>query len=85
MNFNPAIGSAAPAEITRLICGVDVQDGRLELEVVGWGRGEESWSVGDKVLWGDPSAPDTWAQLDAYWWAPARPLPSSARRRTEDQ
>ena len=59
-------GPAIPAEVALLTCGIDVQDDRLELEVVGWGRDEESWSVDYKVLWGDPSAPDTWSQLDAY-------------------
>ncbi|MCX8018807.1 MAG: phage terminase large subunit family protein, partial [Rhodocyclaceae bacterium] len=36
------------------------------LEVVGWGRDDDSWSVDYKVLWGDPSAPDTWSQLDGF-------------------
>lgn len=66
MERREAYGPAIPAEVALLTCGIDVQDDRLELEVVGWGRDEESWSVDYKVLWGDPSAPDIWAQLDAY-------------------
>ena len=50
--------------IVILTCGVDVQDNRLELEIVGWGRGEESWSIDYLILYGDPSTPELWAQLD---------------------
>jgi phage terminase large subunit GpA-like protein len=55
-----------PREVAILTCGVDVQSDRLELELVGWGRDEESWSLDYKVLWGDPSAPKAWEELDAY-------------------
>jgi len=47
-----------------LTAGVDVQDDRLEVEVVGWGAGEESWQIEYHVLYGDPSSPRLWAQLD---------------------
>jgi len=47
-----------------LTAGVDVQDDRLEVEVVGWGAGEESWSIDYRVLHGDPSSPQLWQQLD---------------------
>ena len=53
-----------PAGALALTCGVDVQRDRLELEVVGWGPGEESWSVARQVLWGDPDRPDVWEDLD---------------------
>jgi len=46
--------------------GVDVQANRLELELVGWGRGEESWSIDYKVLPGDTLGPEPWAELDRY-------------------
>jgi len=39
-------GPKLPAAVALLTCGVDVQADRLEVEFVGWGRGEESWSVG---------------------------------------
>jgi phage terminase large subunit GpA-like protein len=57
-------GNALPAGIVLLTAGVDVQDNRLEIEIVGWGRGEESWSVDYRVLYGDPSTPELWAGLD---------------------
>ena len=57
-------GPELPKQVVILTCGVDVQDNRLELEIVGWGRGEESWSIDYHVLYGDPSTPELWAQLD---------------------
>lgn len=47
-----------------LTCGVDVQDDRLEAEVVAWGSDDkESWSIAYHVFWGDPSDKRTWLQL----------------------
>ena len=51
--------------IAVITAGVDVQDDRLALEVIGWGDGEESWSLDYSEIWGDTSAPDVWASLDA--------------------
>lgn len=57
-----------PAEVPYgglyITAGVDMQLDRLECEVVAWGLGEESWSLGYHVLWGDPLTPDPWEQLD---------------------
>lgn len=53
-----------PDQVVMLTAGVDVQDDRLEVEVVGWGAGEESWSIDYRVLHGDPSSPQLWQQLD---------------------
>ncbi|MDT9046481.1 MULTISPECIES: phage terminase large subunit family protein [Enterobacteriaceae] len=47
-----------------LSLGVDMQDDRLEYEVVAWGFGEESWSVETGVLYGDPLMPDVWNDLE---------------------
>lgn len=47
-----------------LTAGIDMQMDRLELEVVAWGAGEESWSVEYRVLWGDPLQGDVWDDLD---------------------
>ena len=35
-------GTSLPAGVVILTCGVDVQDNRLELEIVGWGRDRKS-------------------------------------------
>jgi len=55
---------AMPEEVVLLTAGVDVQDDRLEVEIVGWGAGEESWQIDYHIIYGDPSAPRLWAQLD---------------------
>lgn len=53
-----------PLGVGVLTAGIDMQMDRLEVEVVGWGLGEESWSVDYRVLYGDPLRPDVWAELD---------------------
>lgn len=59
-----------PEGVVVLTCGVDVQTGsdgatgRLEYEVVGWGVGEESWSIKADVIYGDPAKPEIWRELD---------------------
>jgi phage terminase large subunit GpA-like protein len=58
-------GEELPDDVLLLTAGVDVQDDRLELEIVGWGRGEESWSIEYKTLYGDPSTADLWMRLDS--------------------
>lgn len=53
-----------PAGALFLTAGVDVQDDRLEVGVFGWGRGKQSWLIDYRVLHGDTSQPDVWADLD---------------------
>ncbi|WP_215508389.1 phage terminase large subunit family protein [Peptoniphilus sp. EMRHCC_23] len=55
-----------PDEVLLLTCGVDVQDDRLELEVVGWSHGKESWGIEYQVFIGDTSQEPVWKQLDRY-------------------
>lgn len=50
--------------IAIITAGVDVQDNRLEIEIVGWGKDEESWSLDYQVIYGDPSTPHLWNDLD---------------------
>ncbi len=50
-----------PAGALCLTAGVDIQDDRIEVEVVGWGLMDESYSVEYKVLVGDTS------QLGNQW------------------
>lgn len=61
--------SALPDDILLLTAGVDVQDDRLECEIVGWRAASadeppESWGVEYHVLPGDPAQPQVWAELD---------------------
>lgn len=53
-----------PMQVAMLTAGVDVQPDRLEVEIVGWGRDEESWNVDYQVIPGDPSSNEVWDQLD---------------------
>ncbi len=55
-----------PEDVVVLTAGVDVQDDRVEVEVVGWGAGEESWNIDVREFHGDPSRDEIWKQLDAY-------------------
>ncbi|MBY6104898.1 phage terminase large subunit family protein [Ferrimonas balearica] len=55
-----------PAGALVLTCAVDTQDDRLECEVVGWGFGDERWSVDFQIFHGDPSRQELWDRLDQY-------------------
>lgn len=67
-------GKTAPEGVLVVTAGVDVQDDRLEVERVGWGVNEESWSLDHRILYGDPSAPDLWNRLDEYLLTPTTTL-----------
>ncbi|MBP1924604.1 phage terminase large subunit GpA-like protein [Sedimentibacter acidaminivorans] len=53
-----------PENVAVLTAGVDVQDNRLEYEVVGWGINKESWGIEYGVLMGDPGKSFVWKALD---------------------
>lgn len=53
-----------PDGVALITVGIDTQDDRLEAEWVGWGRGEESWSLRYETIEGDPDQPEVWARLD---------------------
>lgn len=55
-----------PAGVLVLTCGIDTQDDRLEIEVVGWGIGKESWGIEYRVIYGNPGGVSLWEDLDAY-------------------
>lgn len=55
-----------PAGVLICTAAVDVQDNRFEVEVVGWGRGEESWTVDYTVLEANPGDERDWQKLDTY-------------------
>lgn len=54
------------------LAGVDTQDNRLAVVIRAFGRGEESWGVWHGEIYGDPSAPETWAKLRELLEAPIR-------------
>ena len=53
-----------PNEVILLTAGIDVQDDRIECEIVGWGLEEETWSIDYHIIYGDPSASNIWQELD---------------------
>lgn len=59
-----------PAGTALLTAAVDTQDDRLAVEIVAWGRGEESWSILYTELEGDPDEDDVWQRLDALLMQP---------------
>ena len=56
---------AVPDDAMILVAGVDVQDNRLEITVLGIGRDDESWVIDHVTLYGDPSTPQLWSALDS--------------------
>ena len=53
-----------PEGVLLLTCGIDTQDNRLEYEVVGWGREEESWGIARGIIPGRADAPGVWQEVD---------------------
>jgi phage terminase large subunit GpA-like protein len=63
-------GHIAPLGVLVVTAGVDVQADRFEVERLGTGIDEETWSLDHHVIMGDPSNPEMWRQLDAYLQTP---------------
>lgn len=53
-----------PKDALVLTCGVDVQDNRLEYEIVGWAQDKSSYGIKYGVLYGDPGKAEVWSMLD---------------------
>lgn len=52
-----------PDKAVFITAGIDVQKDRLEMEIVGWGRNLESWSLDYVVISGDTAEDEVWEQL----------------------
>ena len=50
--------------VVMVTAGIDTQDSYLAVEIVGWCKDEESFSLDYKILYGDPSTPQLWQDLD---------------------
>ena len=55
-----------PPEVLYLTAGVDTQDDRFEVEVVGWGVEHESWGIKYAAIYGDLKQGQVWKDLDAF-------------------
>ena len=54
-----------PAEVLIITAGVDLQEDRVEITLVGWTRSSEALIFGHVVIWGAPASDDTvWLELD---------------------
>lgn len=49
-----------------LTAGVDVQDDRFEIEVVGWGIDHESYGIQYATIYGNLDKTEIWSQLDEF-------------------
>lgn len=59
-------GADVPDDVVALTAGVDVQDDRFEVEIVGWGAGKESWGIRYQKIFGDLLKEQVWADLDNF-------------------
>lgn len=71
----PYTAQTIPQGVLMLTAGVDVQDDRLEVTIVGFGKDEETWVIEHGVLRGDPGSESLWQDLDGYM---------ARKRETED-
>lgn len=55
-----------PQGVVLLVAGADVQDDRIEMEVLGLGKHEESWSIEYNVMVGDTERESVWEILDQH-------------------
>jgi phage terminase large subunit GpA-like protein len=56
----------APVGCLILTAGVDTQDDRLAVQIVGWGKGEVSWVIDWLEIYGDPGREELWQKLADY-------------------
>ncbi len=59
-----------PNWVLAVTAGIDTQDNRLPVQIVGWGRGMTCWPIDYVELPGDPAEDDVWTALTALLNAP---------------
>lgn len=60
----------APDEVVFATAGVDVQDNRLAIQILGWGKDEECWVLNYQEIYGNPAESAVWKSLDQLLMAP---------------
>jgi len=53
----------APMGVLEITVGVDTQDNRLAVQIIGWGRGLAAWTIDYIELPGDPAEETVWTAL----------------------
>ena len=66
---NYAFGTA-PDGVVLVTAGVDVQDNRLAVQLLGWGKDDECWVLNYQEIFGNPSESAVWKSLDQFLAAP---------------
>lgn len=55
-----------PNGVIVLTAGIDTQDDRFEIEVVGWGEEHESWGIKYQIIYGNLNEQPVWDSLDTF-------------------
>ncbi len=66
MSRREVYGVQVPDDVLILTAGIDTQDDRFEVEVVGWGIGKESWGIRYQKIYGDMLSEQPWKDLDNF-------------------
>jgi phage terminase large subunit GpA-like protein len=69
-NRREEYGPEVPERACVLTAGVDVQADRLEVQVIAWGPGGESWPMDYRIFRGDTEQKQVWEDLDEYLLIP---------------
>ena len=59
-------GAELPDEVLLLTAGIDTQDNRLEIEILGHGLNNETYGIDYRIIYGDPGGDVLWKKLDEY-------------------
>lgn len=65
-NRKESYSAEVPSGVLCLTAGVDVQLDRIEIEVLGHGKNQETWSIDYQIFHGDTEQPHIWNDLDKY-------------------
>lgn len=65
-NRRETYGPKIPMWAGVITASVDVQDDRLEVLTVAWGKGEECWCMDWQAFHGNPAKKEIWDKLDEY-------------------
>ena len=57
---------SVPEEVLILTAGIDLQNDRLEVQVIGWADNYEAWVIEYKIIWGNPATQEIWQELDEF-------------------
>ena len=59
-------GAELPDEVLLLTAGVDTQDNRLEVEILGHGLNGDTYGIEYRIIYGSPGDNEVWHKLDEY-------------------